>query len=80
MSDYLKFQVIYSKQPNLGLKQEFVVVCAHALWVVIAITKILVFLMLVNGFPINILFYFYIFVFILGWYIECQLNILSRFS
>ena len=27
-------QVVYSKQPKLGLTQEFVVDCAHALWVV----------------------------------------------
>ena len=25
-------QVVYSKQPKLGLTQEFVVDCAHALW------------------------------------------------
>ena len=25
---------LYSKQPKLGLKQEFMVDCAHALWVV----------------------------------------------
>ena len=31
---YLKSQVVYSKQPKLGLTQEFVVDCAHALWVV----------------------------------------------
>ena len=30
----LKSQVVYSKQPKLGLTQEFVVDCAHALWVV----------------------------------------------
>ena len=34
MSSSLKSQVVYSKQPKLGLTQEFVVDCAHALWVV----------------------------------------------
>ena len=28
------FKWLYSKQPKLGLTQEFVVDCAHALWVV----------------------------------------------
>ena len=36
---------LYSKQPKLGLTQEFVVDCAHALWVVHT-TKRLVSLML----------------------------------
>ena len=37
---YLKSQVVYSKQPKLGLTQEFVVDCAHALWVVRSIKRL----------------------------------------
>ena len=33
-------QVVYSKQPKLGLTQEFVVDCAHALWVVRSIKRL----------------------------------------
>ena len=33
-------QVVYSKQPKLGLTQEFVVDCAHALWVVHSIKRL----------------------------------------
>ena len=44
-----KSQVIYSKQPKLGLTQEFVVDCAHALWVVRSIKR-LVSLMLLKWF------------------------------
>ena len=36
----------------------------------------LVYLILVKGFLINILFYFIFLKFILGWYIECQLKFL----
>ena len=36
----LKSQVVYSKQPKLGLTQEFVVDCAHALWVVRSIKRL----------------------------------------
>ena len=36
----LKSQVVYSKQPKLGLTQEFVVDCAHALWVVHSIKRL----------------------------------------
>ena len=45
----LKSQVVYSKQPKLGLTQEFVVDCAHALWVVRSIKR-LVSLMLLKWF------------------------------
>ena len=48
-SPYLKSQVVYSKQPKLGLTQEFVVDCAHALWVVHSIRR-LVSLMLLKWF------------------------------
>ena len=37
---FLKSQVVYSKQPKLGLTQEFVVDCAHALWVVRSIKRL----------------------------------------
>ena len=37
----LKSQVVYSKQPKLGLTQEFVVDCAHALWVVHSIKRLI---------------------------------------
>ena len=40
---------LHSKQPKLGLTQEFVEDCAHALWVVHT-TKRLVSLMLLKGF------------------------------
>ena len=43
------------KQPNVGLTQEFVVDCAHALWVVHT-TKRLVSLMLVKGFLIDFMY------------------------
>ena len=36
----LKSQVVYSKQPKLGLTQEFVVDCAHALWVIRSIKRL----------------------------------------
>ena len=45
----LKSQLVYSKQPKLGLTQEFVVDCAHALWVVHSIKR-LVSLMLLKWF------------------------------
>ena len=45
----LKSQVVYSNQPKLGLTQEFVVDCAHALWVVRSIKR-LVSLMLLKWF------------------------------
>ena len=32
--------MVYSKQPKLGLTQEFVVDCAHALWVVHSIKRL----------------------------------------
>ena len=48
---------LHSKQPNLGLTQEFVVVCAHALWVVHT-TKRLVSLMLLKGFLSDSFIYF----------------------
>ena len=50
---------LYSKQPKLGLTQEFVVDCAHALWVVHS-TKGLVYLMLLKGFYLIVLFILYI--------------------
>ena len=40
MNTSLKSQVVYSKQPKLGLTQEFVVDCAHALWVVRSIKRL----------------------------------------
>ena len=46
---------LYSKQPKLGLTLEFVVDCAHALWVVHS-TKGLVSLMLLKGFFLIVLF------------------------
>ena len=48
---------LYSKQPELGLTQEFVMDCAHALWVVHT-TKILVSLMLLKGFLSDSFIYF----------------------
>ena len=51
----LKSQVVYSKQPKLGLTQEFVVDCAHALWVVRSIKR-LVSLMLLKWFYLIVLF------------------------
>ena len=51
--DCLKW--LYSKQPKLGLTQEFVVDCAHALWVVHS-TKRLVTLMLLKWFYLIVLF------------------------
>ena len=50
-------QVVYSKQPKLGLTQEFVVDCAHALWVVRSIKR-LVSLMLLKWFLSDSLIYF----------------------
>ena len=51
---------LYSKQPKLGLTQEFVVDCAHALWVVHP-TKGLVTLMLLKGFlSDNFIYFMYI--------------------
>ena len=46
---------LYSKQPKLGLAQELVVDCAHALWVVHS-TKRLVSLMLLKWFYLIVLF------------------------
>ena len=54
---YLKSQVVYSKQPKLGLTQEFVVDCAHALWVVRSIKR-LVSLMLLKWFLSDSFIYF----------------------
>ena len=51
------FQVVYSKQPKLGLTQEFVVDCAHALWVVHSIKR-LVSLMLLKWFLSDSFIYF----------------------
>ena len=48
---------LHSKHPKLGLTQEFVVDCAHALWVVHT-TKILVSLMLLKGFLCDSFIYF----------------------
>ena len=48
---------LYSKQPKLGLTQEFMVDCAHALWVVHS-TKGLVSLMLLKGFLSDSFIYF----------------------
>ena len=48
---------LYSKQPKLGLTQEFVVDCAHALWLVHT-TKRLVSLMLLKGFLSDSFIYF----------------------
>ena len=48
---------LYSKQPKLGLTQEFVVDCAHALWVVHS-TKRLVCLMLLKWFLSDSFIYF----------------------
>ena len=45
-SHWLKSQVVYSKQPKLGLTQEFVVDCAHALWVVHSIKRLVSFMLL----------------------------------
>ena len=53
----LKSQVVYSKQPKLGLTQEFVVDCAHALWVVRSIKR-LVSLMLLKWFLSDSFIYF----------------------
>ena len=53
----LKSQVVYSKQPKLGLTQEFVVDCAHALWVVRSIKR-LVSLMLLKLFLSDSFIYF----------------------
>ena len=50
-------QVVYSKQPKLGLTQEFVVDCAHALWVVRSIKR-LVSLMLLKWFLSDSFIYF----------------------
>ena len=50
-------QVVYSKQPKLGLTQEFVVDCAHALWVVHSIKR-LVSLMLLKWFLSDSFIYF----------------------
>ena len=56
-TSYLKSQVVYSKQPKLGLTQEFVVDCAHALWVVHSIKR-LVSLMLLKWFLSDSFIYF----------------------
>ena len=53
----LKSQVVYSKQPKLGLTQEFVVDCVHALWVVRSIKR-LVSLMLLKWFLSDSFIYF----------------------
>ena len=50
-------KVVYSKQPKLGLTQEFVVDCAHALWVVHSIKR-LVSLMLLKWFLSDSFIYF----------------------
>ena len=52
-----KSQVVYSKQPKLELTQEFVVDCAHALWVVHSIKR-LVSLMLLKWFLSDSFIYF----------------------
>ena len=57
MSQVSILKWLYSKQPKLGLMQEFVVDCAHALWGV-HITKILVSLMLLKGFLSDSFIYF----------------------
>ena len=49
--------MVYSKQPKLGLTHEFVVDCAHALWVVHS-TKRLVSLMLLKWFLSDSFIYF----------------------
>ena len=49
--------MVYSKQPKLGLTQEFVVDCAHALWVVRSIKR-LVSLMLLKWFLSDSFIYF----------------------
>ena len=54
---FLKSQVVYSKQPKLGLTQEFVEDCAHALWVVHLIKR-LVSLMLLKWFLSDSFIYF----------------------
>ena len=55
----LKSQVVYSKQPKLGLTQEFVVDCAHALWVVHSIKRLpVVSLMLLKWFLSDSFIYF----------------------
>ena len=48
---------LHTKQPKLGLTQEFVVDCAHALWVVHT-TKRRVSLMLLKGFLYDSFIYF----------------------
>ena len=53
----LKSQVVYSKQPKLRLTQEFVVDCAHALWEVHSIKR-LVSLMLPKWFLSDSFIYF----------------------
>ena len=53
----LKSQVVYSKQHKLGLTQEFVVDCVHALWVVRSIKR-LVSLMLLKWFLSDSFIYF----------------------
>ena len=53
----LKSQVVYSKQPKLGLTQEFVVDYAHALWVIRSIKR-LVSLMLLKWFLSDSFIYF----------------------
>ena len=53
----LKSQVVYSKQPKLGLTKEFVVDCANAMWVVHS-TKRLVSLMLLKWFLSDGFIYF----------------------
>ena len=66
----LKSQVVYSKQPKLGLTQEFVVDCAHALWVVHSIKR-LVSLMLLKWFLSDSFIYFmyrmFNDIFLIGW-------------
>ena len=54
---YSSLKWLYSKQPKLGLTQEFVVDCAHALCVVYS-TKRLVSLMLLKWFLSDSFIYF----------------------
>ena len=57
LSQVSSIKWLYSKQPKLGLTQEFVVDCAHALWVVHT-TKRLISLMLLKGFLSDSFIYF----------------------
>ena len=55
--EFSSLKWLYSKQPKLGLTQEFVVDCAHALWVV-HLTKGLISLMLLKWFLSDSFIYF----------------------